>query len=104
MNRIIAWTGSTMTTVCAAVETFFHEGTRLWLLAIVSVGISIWGTWRSRRKVEAEERAAIARERTEKYVAQRERMQLCAACQRCGRAPASCVVPPQHRPGDCPLK
>lgn len=103
-DKFTTWAGSTIATATAIFGTISHEDARLWLVAVASIGVSIWGSIRGRRKINADAEAAEARANAERYEAQRERIELCAACIRCGVKPYTCVVGIDKRPKECPMK
>lgn len=104
LDKAISWTGSCAATITATLATITHNDVRLWAIAVASIAISIVGSLRNKRKARADAEAAEARANAERYEAQRERIELCAACIRCGVKPLTCVVDMDKRPQECPLR
>ena len=81
--------GNSLTVGSATIATITHNDLRLWIIAIVGIGISIL--------------CNIPRVKQRKYEAQEARMKLCAECIKDGVCSASCVVEDKYRPTRCPL-
>lgn len=103
IDKILSFAGSTVATINATVATVTQEDARLWLIALVSIVITCLGSYRGKRKANAEAEEAEAKANAERYDAMRKRMETCGFCIRFGCVPQNCVVEPKHRPPKCPL-
>ena len=89
-RRVMDIVGNSLTVGSATIATITHDDLRLWIVAIVGIGISVL--------------CNLPRVKQRKYEAQEARMKLCAECIKDGVCSASCVVAKKHRPKQCPLE
>ena len=90
IRRVMDIIGNSLTIGSATIATITHNDLRLWIIAIVGIGVSIL--------------CNIPRVKQRKYEAQEARMKLCAECIKDGVCSASCVVERKYRPKQCPLE
>lgn len=89
--------GNALTFGSATLATITQEDLRLWLVALVGLGISISCNIPRLKQRKREAQAAL-------YASQEARQHLCAECLRDGTHSANCAVERHFRPQNCPLK
>lgn len=88
INRAISWLGNAATIGAATIASVSAEDFRLWGVALVGIGATLW--------------ASIRRDKVSKIRIIREELELCDTCRRLGIPPNPCPRAPVHRPPNCP--
>lgn len=90
INRVIGWMGNVASVGAATAASISAEDFRLWGIAVVGVGATLW--------------ASVRRGQITRIQKIRAEIELCDVCRKTGIAPVPCPRLPRHRPENCPKK